>query len=158
MAEFLQQVDFSIPEAVTFGITAAFMIGDSNRAKNLLDKIIDEDYMYANTLFFSNQPLSDSKRPLDVTGTETLLVMCVLAGNWGRGCQVIDKIIITSPSFFNPKEVNDSTQYWCRHAAAGIILERSNRACEAFSYLIQGAELSGRYREQTNNPRLRQPL
>ena len=51
LAEFLQQVDFSIPEAVTFGITAAFMIGDSNKAKDLLDKI-DEDYMYANTLFF----------------------------------------------------------------------------------------------------------
>ena len=131
-------------------ILAAVQIGEIDKAREILNKVSDEELFEDST-----DIIGDISRLYFPAHAENALSCCWLARDWSRGCRVLEQIKKASPTFFDEAGPNHYERFWSRLATAGIILEHHGQFYRSYSYLIKGTKLLESYRLQIANLQLR---
>ena len=150
LRKFLAEYETITSSCFALSILAAVQIGEIDKAREILDKVSDEE------LFDDSADVTgDISRLYSPSHAETALSCCWLARDWSRGCRVIEQIKKASPTFFDDAGPDHYERFWCRLVTAGIVLEQHGQFYKSYSYLIKSTKLLETYRLQIANLQLR---
>lgn len=138
-----------VPMRYFYCILACDRIGDSARARSILDSV-DDDYLFDGRLMKLEESLKvDSPSWRTVSTIAQNAVTCsIYAQDYERGYRLVDIITKASPDFFN-RPVEGASESAFRLAHYGTIMMENNSPELAFSSLLQACEMIELRRSQT---------